>query len=107
MAVIAIQEAYAGNLDVTYTAANSGGDTIVGGSRGGGHSLPVVLIAKNGHNAAQTVTVAGLGAYVIAAGDEAHIPVTGGVNLRTRAVTYSGVVSLTVAAVNYGPRRTP
>ncbi|OLF07752.1 hypothetical protein BLA60_25825 [Actinophytocola xinjiangensis] len=105
MAAITIQNVTnAGNADVAFAAANSGGDTIAGGTRsvGGWELETVALIAINGHSGSQTVTVGGV-AVPIAAGDTAVIPVPNeGLNDASVAVTYSGVTALTVAAIRLG-----
>ena len=104
MAAIAVQDVSAGSvLDVTFTAANAGGDTVVAGSKAGGHTLsPVVLLFKNGHTADQTATVDGV-AHILPFGATkvAVVPVTRGAygpNTNV-AITYSGVTALTVGAV--------
>jgi len=105
MAAITVQSVpAAGNADVTFAAANSGGDTIAGSTKsmGGWELSTVALIAINGHSGSQTVTVGGV-AVPVAAGDTAIIPVSNeGVNDASVAVTYSGVTALTVAAVRLG-----
>jgi hypothetical protein len=102
MAAIAVQDANGGGiLDITFAAATAGGDTVLAGSRQGGHDLETVfLLYKNAHTADQTVTVDGT-AYVIpfGAGKVAMLPVHRGVYGGSVAVTYSGVTALTVGAV--------
>lgn len=99
MAAIEVQDLEDGVLDdLTFASATGGGDTVVGGTSAGGWQLPVYLVYINGHGGPQTVTVAGQPAVPIAAGDTAIIRVNGGYGQASRAVTYSGVTSLTVAA---------
>lgn len=104
MAVIAVQNATAGAggvLDVTFTAATAGGDTVAVGSRAGGHNLGTVyLLYKNAHTADQTVTVDGT-AYVVPFGATkvAMIPAFRGVYGGSVNITYSGATALTVGAV--------
>lgn len=102
MAAIAVQDAAGGGvLDVTFTAANSGGDTVAVGSRAGGYNLKTVyLLVKNGHTADQTVTIDGT-AYVVPFGATkvAMLPAFRGVYGGSVNVTYSGVTALTVGAV--------
>lgn len=98
MALLALQDANNG-LDLAFAAAAGGGDTIPQGAESGGWALPVVLVVKNGGAGAITVTVAGLPAGVsIAAGGTGIFPVVGGIYGVARAITYSGVTSVTVAA---------
>lgn len=100
MAVIAVQNAKDGLNDVTFTAATGGGDTIELGHAEGGHGASVVLLVKNGSAGAITVTVAGHPAVVVPITTGLGIvPVHGQPNGQARAVTYSGVTSLTVGAV--------
>lgn len=102
MAAIAVQDANGGGiLDVTFSAANAGGDTVLAGSRAGGYDLETVfLLYKNAHTADQTVTVDGT-AYVIpfGAGKVAVLPAFRGVYGGSVNITYSGVTALTVGAV--------
>lgn len=102
MAAIVPQEASGGGvLDVTFAAANAGGDTVISGHRAGGHSLNMVyLLVKNAHSADWVVTVDGT-AYTVpfGAGKVAMLPVGRGVYAGSVAVTYSGVTALTVGAV--------
>lgn len=98
MATIAIQEAFAGNQNVTFAAA-VGPDTIESGSYAGGWDLPVVLIARNTDAASKTVTVDGVAFIVPATTGVAVVPVrrvTRGVPI---TVTYSATTGVTVAAV--------
>ena len=102
MAAIVPQEASGGGvLDVTFGAANAGGDTVVVGSRAGGYNLNgVYLLYKNAHSADQTVTIDGT-AYVVpfGAGKVAMLPAFRGVYGGSVNITYSGVTALTVGAV--------
>lgn len=102
MAAIAVQDADGGGiLDVTFSAATGGGDTVAAGSRAGGYDLQTVfLLYKNAHSADQTATVDGT-AYVIpfGAGKVCMIPVHRGVYGGSVNITYSGVTALTVGAV--------
>ena len=105
MAAIAVQDLNAAGsvLDVTFSAANAGGDTVVAGNKAGGYGLgTVVLLFKNGHSADQTATVDGV-AHILPFGATkvAAIPVARGAygpNTNV-AITYSGVTALTVGAV--------
>lgn len=100
MALLALQDGSAGIGNPTFTAATAGGDTMPGGTAGAGWSLPIVLVVKNAHTASWTVTVADHPAVVVPAGATAVIPVSGGVYYKAiKAITYSGVTALTVAAV--------
>jgi hypothetical protein len=99
MAVIPVQDFVGGILDdLDFNAANSGGDTVVGGTGAGGWHLPVYLVVNNGHSSPQTVTVAGTGEQEIADATIAVIRVHGGYGQAAAAVTYSGVTAMTVAA---------
>lgn len=101
MAAITVQDGsggWAGNA-AAFTAANAGGDTVAGGIEAGGWHIPVVLLVRNGHTSAQTVTVGNLAAVSVpATTGTAVIPVIGSPYGGAVAVTYSGVTSLTVAA---------
>ena len=104
MAAITVQDASAGAggiLDITFSAATAGGDTVLVGSKQSGHHLETVfLLYKNGHTADQTVTVDGT-AYVLPFGATkvAMIPAFRGVYGGSVAITYSGATALTVGAV--------
>jgi hypothetical protein len=98
MAAIAIQEADQGNQNITFAAANAGGDTVAGGARAGGWDLPVILIARNTDAATKTVTVDGVGYVIPATTGVGVIPIRGALGA-AKAVTYSGVTGVTVAAV--------
>lgn len=100
MAAIPLQHVGAGLADVTFAAANSGGDTVAGGTRSGGWALPVLLLVDNGDATSTTVTVNGV-PVVVAAGDVAAIRAEAGYRYgRALSVTYSKVTSLTVAALD-------
>lgn len=100
MANITPENAENGLQGVTMAAASGGGDTVTAtGYRTGGWDLGVLLIARNGHTATQTVTVDGTGYVVPANGGIAVVPIRGGTVSGTKAVTYSGVTALTVGAV--------
>lgn len=103
MALLALQDASAGLENVTFTAAAGGGDTIAGGTRGAGWDLSVILIVRNGDVATKTVTVNGTAYVVPATTGVAVIPVYAGTWGTVKAVTYSAVTSLTVAAVRVAP----
>jgi hypothetical protein len=104
MAAIALQEAAGGNQSVTFAAANAGGDTVAGGSRGGGWDLATLLLVKNAHTGSWVVTVAGHPPVTVPATTGfAVVPVYGQPNGAVKAVTYSGVTALTVAAIRVGP----
>lgn len=104
MAAIAVQEAYEGNQNVTFAAANAGGDTVVGGSSAAGWGQPVLLLVRNTHTASWVVTVAGHPPVTVPATTGfAVVPVHGQPHGAVKAITYSGVTALTVAAVRVGP----
>lgn len=100
MAVLTVQDASAGAQDVTMSAAAGGGDSAAGGVRVGGWELPVFLLVRNADAATKTVTVDGVGYVVPVTTGTAVIPLRGGVAYgASKAITYSAVTSLTVAAV--------
>lgn len=100
MALLALQDASEG-ASVTFAAAAAGGDTIPGGTKAAGWDRPVVLVVKNGSVSAMTVTVADHPQVSVPASGEAVIPVNGGVYAGAiKAITYSAVTSVTVAAVS-------
>lgn len=99
MALLATQDASAGNQNVTLSAANGGGDTIACGARAAGWDLGVFLLVRNADTTATTVTVAGVPFVVPANTGTAVIPVYAAQVGTVFAVTYSKVTSLTVAAV--------
>lgn len=98
MATLALQDASNGASIVT-VAASAGGDDIPQGIENGGWHLPVVLLVLNGGAGAITVTVAGMSGVSVPAAGRALIPVAAGLGYgKLRNVTYSAVVSVTVAA---------
>ena len=100
MAVLTVQDGSAGIQSVTMSAATGGGDSAAGGVRVGGWELPVLLLVQNASAGAITVTVDGVGYIVPITNGLAIIPLRGGVAYGTsKAITYSGVTSLTVGAV--------
>lgn len=98
MAVIAIQEAFAGNQNVTFAAA-VGPDTVESGAYAGGWDLPVVLIVRNTDAASKTATVDGVAYVVPATTGVAVVPIRRGQRGIPITVTYSAVTGVTVAAV--------
>lgn len=100
MAVLTVQDASAGLQSVTMAAAAGGGDSAPGGTRTGGWELPVTLLVSNASAGAITVTVDGVGYIVPITTGLAAIPLRGGVAYgASKAITYSGVTSLTVGVV--------
>lgn len=99
MAALTVQDASAGLQDVVMSAAAGGGDTIAGGSRASGWDLGVFLLVRNTDAATKTVTVNGVAYVVPATTGIAVIPVYAAAYGTVRAVTYSAVTALTVAAV--------
>ena len=99
MAALAIQDASAGLQSVTMSAATGGGDTVAGGSAAGGWGLHVFLLVSNAGAGAITVTVRGVPYVVPITTGLAVIPINAGTFGMVVPVTYSGVTSLTVAAV--------
>lgn len=98
MAVLTLQDASGGIAALAMAAASGGGDQVPAGF-GGGWELPVVLVARNGHTADQTVTVDGKPFVVPQGGGIAVIPVRGEAKFGTlKNITYSGVTALTVGA---------
>jgi hypothetical protein len=98
MATLTVQTAAAGAA-LTFAAAAAGGDAVPQGVGHGGWHLPVVLVVRNAHTAAQTVTVEGLAAVSVPANTGlVVVPVVGGAYGTLHPVTYSGVTALTVAA---------
>lgn len=104
MAVIAAQAATANTL-VTYAAASAGGDSIAGGSaqrttllvRNAGSSITVTLAAVNACNQGFLHNVV----VTCAAGDtEVALPPTCETASGSYGITYSAVVSVTIAAIN-------
>lgn len=99
MALLAVQDASAGLASVTRAAANGGGDTISPGAEAGGWSTGVFLLVQNTDVATKTVTVDGVAYIVPATTGIAVIPVSGVYPDQPKAITYSAVTNLTVAAV--------
>jgi hypothetical protein len=100
MALLAPQDASNGVDSVTMSAATGGGDTIAAGCRLGGWDLGVFLLCRNTDAATKTVTVAGHPARVVPATTGiAVIPVFTSSFGVVKAITYSAVTGLTVAAV--------
>jgi hypothetical protein len=101
VAVIAVQDARAGLATVAFAAATGGGDTVAPGNGAAGwDNDQVVLLVRNADAAPKTVTVVGVGAVIVPAGDTAAIPVPGTAAPKApTAVTYSAVTATTVAAV--------
>lgn len=101
MALLAVQDASNG-LAPTFSAAAGGGDTIPtdNAGRGAGWDLGLCLLVRNAGVGAITATVEGItpGVSVPVAG-EAIIPVPLKHFGALASVTYSGVTSVTVAAV--------
>jgi hypothetical protein len=100
MAVLTVQDGSAGIQDVTMNACTGGGDSVAGGVKLGGWSLPVVLVVRNGDASSKTVTVQGVAYIVPATTGTAVIPVNSGYHYGDSvAITYSAVTSLTIGAV--------
>lgn len=104
MAVIAIQDASAGNSNVTFAAASGGGDTIAQGTRAAGWDQGVTLLVRNTDAATKTVTIGGVAqAAIPATTGFAAYPVFGTYFGAAVSVTYSAVTGVTVAAVRTAP----
>lgn len=103
MALLTLQDASGGLDEVIFEAADTDGDQVPSGSRAGGWSLGVVLLARNGGastDPAHDVTVSGVTVTVPPEGAVAVVPVPGFVAFGSPAdVTYSDVTALDVAAV--------
>ncbi len=104
MAVITAQAATA-NAALAYVPATSGGDTIAGGPaqrttlfvRNGGSSITLTIAAVNACNQGFLHNVV----ITCAAGDtEIALPANCETTAGSYGVTYSGVTSVTIAAVN-------
>jgi hypothetical protein len=105
MAALTIQDASAG-ANVTLGAATGGGDTVAGGSRAAGWDLGVYLLVLNGGAGAITVSIDGVAQTALpntAGSNLAVYPLYAGQFGKVRAITYSGVTSVTVAAVRTTP----
>jgi hypothetical protein len=100
MALLTVQDASNG-LAPTFSAAAGGGDTIPtdAGARSGGWALGLCVLVRNAGAGAITATVDGLPGVSVPAAGDAVIPVPLQHFGAPRAVTYSGVTSVTVAAV--------
>ena len=108
MAAITIQDVGAAGLaSATFAAATAGGDTIAYGTKqmAGYEQYSVLLLVKNAAGATQDITVGSLAAVTCPATTGfSIIPVPNeGLNDPSVAVTYSAVVTLTVAAVRILP----
>jgi len=101
MATLAVQAVGDGLADVAFTAAAAGGDAVPAGIENANHHLDgVFLLVNNGGAGSIDVTVANRPLLAVAAGDIGMIPCNVGVYPGTLlAVTYSGVTTVTVAAV--------
>ena len=108
MAAITIVDVPAGGLaSVTFAAATAGGDTVAYGTKqaAGWEQYSVLLLVKNAAVATQDITVDSLTAVTCPANTGfSIIPIPNeGLNDASVAVTYSAVVTLTVAAVRILP----
>lgn len=101
MATLAVQNVGNGLAAVTFAAANAGGDSVPAGIENANHHLDgVFLLVNNGGGGAINVTVANRPLVAVANGTIGMIPCNRGVYPGSLlAVTYSGVTSVTVAAV--------
>ena len=115
MALLSVQDIVEGGLEATYASATGGGDTVkIDGNAAG----RLFLHVRNGHSSPQTVTVTpattsanvpGFGTLTRAAiavavtnAEERFIPITEAAFANSSglaAITYSGVTSLTIAAI--------
>jgi hypothetical protein len=103
MALLAVQNATAGLQDVVFSAATGGGDTAPAGTRAAGWDLGVFLVVNNRDAASKTVTVDGTAYVVPLTTGVAIIPLYAGTYGTVKAITYSAVTSLFVAAVRVAP----
>jgi hypothetical protein len=103
MSALATQNVGTGGA-ITVAAAAGGGDTIeVGAAPGGWHLSPTALYATVGATAT-TITVAGV-AFGPFTNQTVVIPVNVGTIRGARAnITYNQVVSVSVGAVQFGPK---
>jgi hypothetical protein len=102
MAQLTVQDLSSGTGLPTFVAAAGGGDTVRTDTAGsaGGWNLGLYLVVRNTDAAAKTVTVAGLAGVVVpATTGVAIIPIARQHFGATRAVTYSAVTGVTVAAI--------
>lgn len=95
MATLALQDPNG----FTPVAADAGGDEMPQGTRAGGWTLPIVLYVSNGDAVSHDVTVKGV-SHSVADGATALIPVNGIYHEQLVPITYSGVTSVTVAAID-------
>lgn len=106
MAALTIQDVPASGLvDVVFSAATAGGDTVAYGTKqlAGYEQYSVLLIVRNADTGSHTATVGG-NALAVANGKTGIIPVPNeGLNDPSVAVTYDAVTSVTVAAVRILP----
>ena len=108
MATLSVQAISAAGLDPTYSAAAGGGDKLKPGRgvflhviNGGGSSVTVTLVAPGSYygsvaNPDPTYTVGASGEMMIPV---PATPFANGSDSGLAAVTYSGVTSVTVAAI--------
>lgn len=99
MATLTVQDASAGLASVVMSAAAGGGDQLAQGTRAGGWDRGVFLLVRNADATATTVTVDGVPFVVPATTGTCVVPVHGIYSGALKAVTYSKVTALTVAAV--------
>jgi hypothetical protein len=100
VATLILQDASAGLGNIAFVAAAAGGDACPSGSHVGGWALPVALIVRNGGAGSINVTVPGLGVVAVPAAADAIFPVIGNQQFGDLvAIAYSGVTTVTVAAV--------
>lgn len=97
MAAITVAEV---NEDLSFVAANAGGDTVLSGTVNANHQLDgVFLLVDNGDAASHTITIDGTD-YVVPAGEIHALPCNRGVYPgQALDVTYDAVTSVTVAAL--------
>lgn len=107
MADVAIQDVGAAGLaNLAFTAA-AASQTVPAASGtksfGGWELATLVAIVKNGDASSHDVTVNGLGAVTVAAGNTAVIPIPNpGVNGAQQAITWSATTSMTIALARIG-----
>lgn len=103
MAALTVQDGKNGLGTVSFVAAAGGGDTAVGGVDAGGWALPTVLLVDNGGATTIDVTVDGLADPVtVGVGAVGAVPLRGGgIANKVLNIAYSGVTSVTVAAVRF------
>jgi hypothetical protein len=98
MAVVALQEAAAGNQNVSFGAA-ANGDTVASGVLAAGWELPVILLVRNTDAANKTVTVDGVNYVIPLTTGFGVIPIRAGSFNSPKLITYSALTGVTVAAV--------